>query len=228
MFNLNLNGKSNSSFFSFYKKLAHWKKNNVYPFSYNLPDVISFPSTFWTDIQKIYQDTSKDGKERAISLFWADNELIVTSVVKGDEKSVKSTHKVNVKYELHPTRKGYFRKVILVDDKTVKKVDIYHKKAPKSLSVEYLFNMHTHPPHLDNRGNNYYGFFSLQDIKSLLQSQAVVTGLVTDRLWLVVRTSETPQNIGNLVESDISVTYLKERLSMVVYMAEFNKKAIKQ
>ena len=69
------------SFYSLYQKILGWKQSNVYPFTYNLPEAISFPADFWEDVVKIYKMTLKDGLERAISVFWADGELILTSVV---------------------------------------------------------------------------------------------------------------------------------------------------
>jgi hypothetical protein len=232
MFNLitglfKTNKKSSTSFYSFYKDIVRWREAKVFPYSFNLPEVIQLPSDFWKQVSKIYTETSRDGKERAISLFWADDELVLTSVVKGDEKSVKSKHALNIKYEKHPTRDGYLRKRLIVDGKTKKKVDVYYKKVPKKVTIEYLFNMHTHPPHTNQQRIKEYGFFSVQDIKSFLLSNAVVTGLVTDRLWLLVRTSETPSSL-NIEQSDITVEKLKERASFVIYMAEFNKNAIKQ
>jgi hypothetical protein len=207
--------------------MIKWRESSVYPFLHNLPKQISFPYDFWSDVKKIHELTKKDGLERAISLFWADGELIVTSVVTGDEGSVKSNHSVNVKYIHHPTRKDYLRKEVWVDGKVLKRKDVYYKKAPKKVSVEYLFNMHTHPPHVGDDGNSRYSFFSAQDIRSLLSSNAVVTGLVSDKVWLLVRSSESPSSV-DITDRDITIEYLKENLKFGVYVAEFNKKAIRR
>jgi hypothetical protein len=241
-----------SSFYSFYKKMAGWKQAGVYPFVYNLPTTISFPSDFWSDVIKIYKETREDGLERAVSLFWVDGELVLTSVVRGDEKSVSSNHRINVQYTAHPTRRGYLRRELMIDGKVTKRTDVYYKKAPKKVSIEYLFNIHTHPLHdvqfsnekkgkefsssssfNSNRNpghGEYFSFFSVQDIKSFLTSKAVVTGLITDRLWLLVRTDKTPSGIDlkKLKQADISVDRLKENFKMVVYEAGFKEKAVKQ
>jgi hypothetical protein len=226
--------KDNStSFYSLYKKMIGWREADVYPFPYNLSSSISFPSDFWKDVIKIYKETRKDGRERAISVFWADGELVLTSVVKGDERSVSSSHRVNVDYIVHPTKKGYLRRKMLVDGKVVKKTDVYYKKAPKKVFVEYLFNMHTHPAHqaLDSSGEEKfsYGFFSTQDINSLISSKAVITGLVTDRLWLLIRTSETPSsiNLKKLREEPITIEKLKE-WNIGVYEAGFKQRAVRK
>ncbi|MFA7678490.1 MAG: hypothetical protein WCY00_03225 [Candidatus Dojkabacteria bacterium] len=229
MFNLfKSNRKSSISFLALCKKMVKWRESKVYPYPFNLPEIINLSSEFWDQVVRIYKQTDMDGKERAISLFWADDELVLTSVVQGDEKSVKSSHSVNVRYEKHPTKREYLRKVLLVDGKVQKKKEIYYKKVPKKISVEYLFNMHTHPTHTGIDGSKLYGFFSLQDMKSFFSSKAVITGLVTDRLWLLVRTADTPDTLGDLLESDITVENLKEKYSIAIYMAEFKKNALKQ
>jgi hypothetical protein len=229
---------SSISFYAFYKKMVGWREAGVYPFYYNLPSSIKFPEKFWRDIIKIYKQTTADGLERAISVFWADGELVVTSAIRGDSKSVKSNHKVSINYVPHPTRNHYLRRELLVDGKVQRRTDVYYKKAPKKVSVEYLFNMHTHPSHkVPNFNKNEsnlkeeresYSFFSVQDISSFLSSKAVVTGLVTDRLWLLVRTSKTPSTIGDLKQGDVTIEYLKEKFNIEVYEAEFKKKAIRK
>jgi hypothetical protein len=210
------------SFYSFYQKIVEWNKSKVYPFPYNLPQAISFSPDFWEEVIKIYKVTLKDGKERAISVFWADGELILTSVVQGDEKSVTSKHSVNVRYIPHPTKKEYFRKEVMIDGRVEKRKDIYYKKAPKKIEVQYIFNMHTHPEHEQG-----YSFFSKQDIDSLLSSGAILTGLVTDKLWILVRTSDTPE-VCRLEEKNISPKTLREDMKLGVYCAEFNRNAVRE
>lgn len=227
MFDVIFGKKQNLSFYEFYKKMVGWRESNVYPFTQNLPSSISFPDDFWSDIINLYKETMKDGLERAISVFWADGELVITSVVRGSETSVSSNHSVNVRYIPHPTRKGYLRKELLVDGSIKKRKDVYFKKVPKKVTVEYLFNMHTHPPYSIPNGEKRYSFFSAQDIRSLISSKAVISGLITDRLWLIVRSSDTPNTV-NFTDSDISIDFLKEKMKLGVYMAEFKKKAIRQ
>ena len=227
MFDVIFGKKQSSSFYEFYKRMVKWRESNVYPFSQNLPSSISFPEDFWSDVIDLYKETMKDGLERAISVFWADDELVITSVVRGNETSVSSNHSVNVRYVAHPTKKEYLRKELLVDGSVKKKKDVYFKKVPKKITVEYLFNMHTHPPYSMSDIQKKYSFFSAQDIRSLITSKAIISGLITDRLWLVVRSSDTPSTV-DFRDSDISLDFLKEKMKLGVYMAEFKKKAVKQ
>jgi hypothetical protein len=215
------------SFLEFYKKINRLKEDGLFPFEYNLPQAISFPESFWKEVVSIHKMTLKDGLEREISIFMVDGELIFTSVIKGQESSVRSNHNISVKYVKHPTRNGYFRKEIYMDGSIYKRKDVYYKDAPKEISVQYLFNLHTHPSHALDSGEVYYSFASKQDMISLLQSKAIVSGLITDKLWLFVRTNLSSDTI-TMDESQLSVETLKADMKMVIYCAELFKKAIKQ
>lgn len=215
------------SFLEFYKKINRLKEDSLFPFDYNLPQAIAFPESFWEEVISIHKMTLKDGLEREVSVFVADGELIFTSVVKGKESSVTSNHSISVKYLPHPTKKGYFRKEVYMDGSVYKRRDVYFKDAPKKVSIQYLFNLHTHPKHGLENGEGIFSFASRQDMVSQLQSRAIVSGLVTDKLWLFVRTDSSPDTIA-LDESQISVESLKTDMKMVVYCAELFKKAIRQ
>jgi hypothetical protein len=208
--------------------MVSWQEAKVYPYPFNLPQAISLPPAFWKDVIKIHKLTLSDGKERAISVFWADGEVIVTSVVKGDESSVKTNDNLSVQYLPHPVKKGYYRKEIVLNGSVIKQIDVYYKNAPKTLSVKYLFNMHTHPRYVNSQNESAFSYFSLQDINSLIGSGAIMTGLVTDRLYLLLRTAETPSAIPLHNDMEVTEENLKTQMKLGVYVAEFNKMAIKQ
>jgi len=71
-------------------------------------------------------------------------------------------------------------------------------------------------------------FFSLQDVRSLIGSKVVVTGLVEGKLWLLVRTSESPSSVLWESDADITLESLKEDFRFGVYVAEFSGNAVKQ
>ncbi len=218
---------SSIPFIEFYKKINRLKEDGIFPFEYNLPQAIALPESFWKEVVSIHKMTLKDGLEREISVFMVDGELIFTSVIKGQESSVTSNHNISVKYIQHPTRKGYFRKEIYMDGSIYKRKDVYYKDAPKKVSIQYLFNLHTHPKHVFENGESIFSFVSKQDMISQLQSKAIVSGLVTDKLWLFVRTNNSPDTI-TMDEVNITVDTLKAEMKMVIYSAELFKKAIKQ
>jgi hypothetical protein len=214
-----------TSFTDFRNKLVKLRNSNLYPFEYNLPQAISLPYDFWKEVVKIYRYTYKDGLERAFSLFWADGEILFTQVKTGSSKMVKSGASIQVKYSHHPTKEGYARKELYIDEKLIKKVDVYHKKVPRDLQVQYLFNIHTHPKHMSPLGKEYYNFFSAQDIKSLISSKAIVTGLITDHVWLLIRTDKTPGDVNSILDNQITPNFLENDLHIGLYKARFNKKA---
>lgn len=218
---------SSIPFIEFYKKINRLKEDGIFPFEYNLPQAIALPESFWKEVVSIHKMTLKDGLEREISVFMIDGELIFTSVIKGQETSVTSNHNISVKYLQHPTRKGYFRKEIYMDGSIYKRKDVYYKDAPKKVSIQYLFNLHTHPKHVFENGESIFSFVSKQDMISQLQSKAIVSGLVTDKLWLFVRTNNSP-DIITMDEVNITVDTLKSEMKMVIYCAELFKKAIRQ
>ena len=216
---------STTSFEQLRNKIVKLRKDNLYPYPENLPEAISFPYDFWDDLIGIYRKTFKDGLERAFSIFWADGEILFTEVKTGSDRMVKSGGSIQVKYSHHPTKSGYARKELFLDDKVIKRKDVFYNNVPKTLEVQYLFNIHTHPKHLKESGEVYYNFFSAQDIKSLVESRAIMTGLVTDKLWLLIRTSKTPDNVNTLIDGQVTPTFVEENLHMGLYRADFSKKA---
>ena len=96
--------------------------------------------------------------------------------------------------------------------------------------------MHTHPPlesagsdvteQGHNPGTSRYPFFSDVDVRSLLSTGAALSGLVTDRLWLLFRTSETPVSYARDESTLLTQEYLMEALKMKIYTASFGKSAI--
>lgn len=213
------------SFGDLRKKIVDLRKANIYPFNENLYQAISFPDDFWKELVKIYKRTDGDGLERAFSIFWADGDIVFSEVKTGSDRMVTSGGSIQVKYSHHPTREGYARKEVILDNSTIKRKDIYYTNVPKSLEVQYLFNIHTHPKHVTESGQEYYNFFSAQDIKSLISSRAIITGLVSDSFWILVRTKSTPNDVSYLLDNQVTPEYLEDTLHIGVYKAEFNKKA---
>ncbi|WKZ31271.1 MAG: hypothetical protein QY318_00655 [Candidatus Dojkabacteria bacterium] len=211
------------TFYQLYQKMRAWNKSGTFPYEFELPDVISFPEDFWKKVIELYKLTKSDGNERAISVFWADGELVLSSVVRGDSRSVKPNNKIRVSY-VQSKHQGYLTKEVYVDEKKYMSKDVYHKRAPKEIEIKYLFNMHTHPPHNMQDGSTFYSFFSLQDLRSLLGSNAVITGMIGDKLWLLFRTVKTPQLPADFEEREISVETLGSRLELGVYSGDFNGK----
>ena len=177
------------NFHTFLKEVEKFNKSGHTP-SYNKwPTKIALTPEVWEHVLKIRSYTTTENRERSITFFWADGDVVTTEYVRGQETSVSSKHSAGLKYE--PTsRKNYFEKQITVDGKVVKKYTIDYKKIPKQPKVTSLFNVHTHPKREGDK-EFYYNFLSATDVNSLVGSRSMSTGLIIDKFWLVCKTGQT-------------------------------------
>lgn len=203
------------SFFRLYTQLTNWSNQGRLPYEYELPKVISFEDSFWKRVISIHNLTKGDDHERAFSVFWADGELVLTGDIRGTTSSVTTNSVVSVKY-IQSRHKGYATKQIFVDSDLYSQKDVYYKNIPSKVEVKYLFNVHTHPAHIID-GKEFYGFFSLTDINSLIYSNAIVTGMIGDRFWLLFKTTKTPKVLNNYQENEINIDSLVDKLHLGVY-----------
>ncbi len=215
-------------FYQLRKKLLYWNETGKYSSFATLPPAISFSSDFWERVKEIYRHTTKDGYERAITVWWADGEFVLTESIRGGKSKVNiPKQKISVSYK--PTHdRQYAERVIEVSGKVYSKRRILWKnvKKGKKIEVQYLFNMHTHPPHEVGDGSSKskeYSFFSKTDIDSFLKSSAAITGLITDRLWLLVKSSDSPKKMISLEERDISPALLGAALRFKTYRGDFGR-----
>ncbi|MEA3357303.1 MAG: hypothetical protein U9Q67_02615 [Patescibacteria group bacterium] len=204
-------------------KISAWNHGRIHPGYSVLPQAISFSSDFWARIKEIYRHTTADKHERAVTIWWAGGEVILADSIRGQESKVNiPKQQIRLEYK-RTSNPANAERVVTLNGKIVSKRNVSWAKVPKreKLRVQYLFNMHTHPPHTQG-----YSFFSLTDIKSFIKSSASITGLITDELWILMKTSLTPKVLQNIEESDINVHYLKNTLRMRVYKGEFGKSVI--
>lgn len=230
------------TYYQLYNKMREWKTAGIYPSKLSLPDAITFPEEFWIRVIRLFKVTRDDGFERSISVFWVDGELILTSVKKGTKSSVSSGASIKVAYEpiLKNGKYDYFWRKVWVNEKIYSKKSVYYKRVPKQLEKPiYLFNMHTHPPHGlgsgysevekpdvggDYKGRNAYSYWSAQDIRSFLSSGAVITGVITDKLHMLMRSSSSPSSADNFQDIQVSREFLNNEMSFGVYEGDFKKK----
>lgn len=224
-------GKMKSQDFYYLKdKIGYWRKSGSYPDYYQLPALISFPTKFWNRIKDVHRYTLGDKHERAVSVWWADGEYVLTENIRGSVSRVNiPKQSVSVRYEPIGGKRGYFRKIIEANGKVYSK-DTEYLKSPgkKKVEVRFLFNMHTHPPNKssDNLSNPKYSFFSMTDIKSFVKGSAAVTGLVTDKMWLLFKTSKVNVDLSKLTDSDLSPKVLASEVGLKVYSGEFGGKLV--
>jgi hypothetical protein len=218
-------------FYYLKKKIIYWNENQIYPADYELPYAIRFSSHFWQRIKEIYRYTKGDEHERAINIWWGDGDVVVTDSLRGERSRVNiPKQKVRVSYKPISNSSSYARKIIEVNGKVYlkKSVPLSTLKNKKKIEVQFLFNMHTHPPHKKPEGEVFYSFFSDTDIKSFVTSSAAVTGLVTDELWILAKTGGTPTRKSVIGDRRINLEYLTEELNIKAYNGKFGKAVISQ
>ncbi|HVX93211.1 MAG TPA: hypothetical protein VHA74_03820 [Candidatus Dojkabacteria bacterium] len=214
------------SYYRLYSLLLQWAKDRRKPYSYELPNGISFPEDFWKNIVNLYHLTDTNGNERAVSVFWADGDLIFSTITEGNEKMVKSNSQVKITYTPKPNNNQYYTKEVFVDGKRYLTKEIYYKNLPQKIDITYLFNIHTHPAHSLN-GQKQYGIFSAQDIKSFVNSNALITGLIRDDFTLLFKTTKSIAMAEHLKDQDITEQTLTNKYGFVLYNGRFNQKLFK-
>ena len=204
-------------------KLKMWQNANVLPSYLELPDKIYFNSYFWQQVKWLYSLTYKDKHEREVSLFWVDGDLVFSKEIRGEESRVFSRHNLKVRYE-PSTTSGYFNKIVEINGNVVFKTSVYKDKLPKHIEIFRIMSMHTHPPTFREKDNGQarYSFFSATDINTLLTSNSILMGLITNVVYLIFKTSNV--KIAQ-INSDLNV-YLQNllRLGFVIYKADFRTK----
>lgn len=178
--------KKNYSLYDFVKFSNKHRNVRTLPSKASCPEKISLTPELWDHLKKIRSYTSQENRERSVTFFWADGDIVTTEYARGQEAFVVTKHTASLKYE-PTTRKNYYRKLITVDGKIVKDYTIDKSRVPKQPQVTELFSVHTHPKReLD--GKFYFNFLSETDIKSLINSNALCSGLMLDKFWLVCKT----------------------------------------
>lgn len=228
-----------AEFFRFLKK---WRGLKRYPTSQMWPREITLDSKAWEGIQKLYNLTRMDGHEYETAFFFVEGDTYLTTPMRGTRDQVTASHSLQVKYEIDQKRRVYYRN-ILIDGKVINKVLVKPDKLTGDLQIGYLFNIHSHPEHVNAAKQVTYSFFSDTDIRTLLASDAVVSGLVTDKFWLVVKTDQAISKVGEVGEDLLrqisekafaGESYLDEviqqnmsRWGLVFYRADFKRGLIR-
>lgn len=226
----------------FFKFLKAWRDANRYPAATAWPREIQLDAKAWDGIEKLHYLTGMDNHEYETAFFFIEGETYLTTPLRGSTNFVKANHSLQVKYHISPRKQQYFRSVIL-DNRLLSKAMVAPNQLPRETELGFLFNVHSHPEHINSRGERTYSFFSDTDVRSLLASEAMVTGLVTDSFWLVCKSDKAISKVGEVGEEmlrEISdkafagEAYLDEiirqnmqRWGLVFYHADFRQSLVR-
>ena len=223
-----------SEFVEFVKK---WNKSGKFPPRTAWPSEVVFDRHLWDEITRLHRYTDQTGYEYESSLFYIERETIISKPLRGNKDNVHAHHSMQVKYIPDNKYRRYERHIIL-DGRIIQKDFFAPESVPKQIDSGFLFNMHTHPTHLNNTGGKVYTFFSPTDINSLLKINTLLTGLITDEFWLACKTDQVISKIGevgqemlaNITRQSLDDETMLEQVlkkeiqnwGLVIYRGQFN------
>jgi hypothetical protein len=217
-----------SQFIKKYQGLGQLPEKALYPKD------IRLESAIWVGILNLEKFTSKFNYEHSISLFDVAETLITTPPVKGTQSRVSTRHQIEMKYL--PKVRDWYEKKIYVNGKEAHSSQIKLKDIVQDPKILPLFNIHSHPSHIDAKGEKVYSFFSETDLNSLFGNSSLCMGLVTDEFLLACKSNES----GNALTQDqlqvldqVNGKYFSDKeidvdminkLGIVLYRGKFKKK----
>jgi hypothetical protein len=211
-------GKSNWNYDVLHEKLV--SGGGVIPISYvALPTLLSMQPVFWQQTKYLRDYTEKDMHEYAVSVWWADGEIIVSPPQRGDLESVNTEYSVRLEYVPNDTM--YAIKTVYINEQVVLTQSIRYEDIPKESVITMLFHMHTHPPHFVENERRY-SFFSAVDIRSFLSGNTAISGIITNKLYLLVKPVDVVKSVPEFTDEDITANYLRQVLGIAIYEGDWN------
>ena len=168
------------------------------------PDKSYLDDYAWEQINRLYRWTSEDLHEYEVSLFDIDSDVIFSPIDRGNTERVVSSHNAEVKYIPDDKTKTYLKEMYS-DKVLVRKKMMKYEALPKDIKIKYLCNFHTHPKYRANEieqlrltgKQDLYSFFSSTDVNSLIKSNSFCIGLITDRVWILCKTIDSPDILSS-------------------------------
>lgn len=222
--------------------LRKWRAAKRYPPRSAWPQNLSLADDAWKGITKMYQFTNDDQHEYETSLFHVGAETYLSKPLRGSTHAVTAKHSLELKYDVDQKR-GIYIQHVLLDGNAVGRNVVKPEKLAEAQDAGFLFNIHTHPVHVNAAGQITYSFFSSTDIRTLLAGDTIVSGLITDCFWLVAKTDAVIGKIGEVGEELLygvsekafgGEQYLEQiirenmfRWGLVFYRGEFGKSLVR-
>jgi len=186
----------------------------------------------WDSLIRLHKFTDPMDYEYSITFFWVDGEIIVTPVTKGSKSEVITRNSIQMR-TFH-VKNEWYEKQILVNGKIQKKIQIKYDKLSKEPILAPITIAHSHPKTVIG-DEKFYSFFSDTDLNSLSSSNLNITTLVTDKIILAGKTSNSPLGINpnsSQIMSQINQEFfykktlnieLLKQLGYIFYLGEFKK-----
>lgn len=214
-------------------KLARrdWPKDRIYLPTKKTTGMFGFggENIFWSEIRRLREATDKGsdkfsdshegstGWEYSSTLFHILGDIRFTPMeTSRDYGKVSTANKITVntdvdeaKVTLKDTFKLNGKKITTV---IYSGMDEINKRNEMIQNDTYKFgficNLHTHPKIRQGDGSYYYSFFSAQDFMSFANSNMSMMGLITNRLYILGKTTESEMpllgDISNATRAELN------------------------
>lgn len=221
------------NFYKFSKLLIRYNKLSQLPEAELYPKSLSIDSMVWDEVVNLKKFTSKYNYEHSTAIFDIDGHQIATPAQKGTKESVVSSYKISLKYK--PKVRDWYEKQIFINGKLRHKFQVKRNDISSKSEIISLFTIHSHPARKSG-DREYFSFFSMVDINSLLSSKSLCMGLVTDRLLMACKHKGSPNVLSEEQKSILSKVndrYCKNadidshdlnKLGAVFYIGQFSMK----
>lgn len=247
--------------FSEFSKSLLGKNINTFPDSISAPGdsrsgLLSSTNIFWEKIEQLrkYTDSTAErfskehqdstGWEYEMMMVYVDNKFYYSAVSTSREYTqVSSKHSIKIDPDFDSKNLVLVDK-IMIDDKQVGNItyrgkDEIDKREAKvkngNYDMGFVCHFHSHPQvQVNGLDKRIYTFFSPTDINSLLYSSTPLMGLVTDRVWLLVKPqtnnlAPTPQELHDITRTEanqpeqleMKAAELMNRYGWTLYVASF-------
>lgn len=203
------------TFIEFSQKLLRHELS-IFPKEFSIPadsrgGFLKSTNIFWEKITTLRKYTDSGAKnfsesyqgstgwEYEMMMAYVDGKLFYSiPTTSKDYNQVQSRH--SLRFEMEHDFKSQTPSVkdhIFIDDKEVGSLTAYgqeqinernKKMREKTFQAGFVCHFHSHPQiQLQGSERRIYTFFSPQDLNSLIYGSTPLMGLVTDRLWLLVK-----------------------------------------
>ena len=164
----------------------------------------AFPSEYKSKLEAIKHLTSRDGRERMLSIYSVFGELFITEYTIGSDQAVRSKEAIAAK--MQSINQKRVKLIITAQGKSYTKFIDTEKAMKMSKRIDLLVSYHTHPIHTEGEKQTW-GFFSVTDLMTFItNNKLLATGLITKSYWLLLKTdnfTNLDYNMYNQIYTDL-------------------------
>lgn len=194
---------------------------------WKLPKIIYLDTNTKNILENLSKLVQHDGLCHSVGLLGVDTDLIVGAEYKAPErhKMYAYTPDYSIKVQADTQDHKYLFVVVNIDGVERYRRRIFRGEYQKRFSQVYpLARFISYPVTYDQEsGKPTNSFFSIHEIKTLCnQSYRKVYGVVSDKIYVAIKTNETSKILNVLEDKGISFLERLKILKVAIYSGELN------